>query len=92
MKRKYSKIYCTTSNEHYGFRYNYENNALQWIFNEDMIWNESKNDYDVVILSDWEVASSIGLDLNNWNESPEYWVGKFQNDISEECACEMKYI
>ena len=92
MKRKYSKIYYQGTDKHFGFRYNYENNTLEWVSNWDMVWDELKKEYVEVILSDWKVTSSSGLDLDNWKDNPDYWVDRFQNEISEECAYEAQYI
>lgn len=92
MKNKYSKIYHTSEEKNFGFRYNYETKCLEWVSNWDMVWDGEKKEYIDITLPDWKVTSSIGLSLENWKESPEYWVEQYQSEISEECTYEVQYI
>jgi hypothetical protein len=92
MKRKYSKIYYRSKDKLFGFRYNYENNMLEWVSKWDMVWNKETKEYDDVTLPDWKVTDAVGLSLDNWKDDPDYWVDYYQEQISEECSYELQYI
>lgn len=92
MKTKYSKIYYRGKDKFFGYRYNYENNTLEWVSKWDMVWDDEKKEYIDVTLPEWQVTTSIGLSLDNWKDDPDYWVDRFADEISEECAYEAQYI
>lgn len=92
MKRKYSKVYYRGKEKLFGFRYNFENNTLEWVSKWDMVWNKETKEYDDVTLPDWKVTDAVGLSLDNWKDSPDYWVDYYQEQISEKCSYELQYI
>lgn len=72
MKRKYSKVYYRGKDKLFGFRYNFENNTLEWVSKWDMVWNKETKEYDDITLPDWKVTDAVGLSLDNWKDNPDY--------------------
>lgn len=77
MKNTYSKIHYTGKSHKTGFRYNYEQSTLEWV---------SKYDGPK-----WQVVDCMGLSRANWEDSPQYWVEAYQNQINEEAKWELYF-
>lgn len=88
---KYSRVYKTESGGR--FRYNYDTGMLQYItkptpeiLQENAEWR-SKWRADLWEIVDGEcVIDEIGLFLEDWKESPQYWCEQYDADIHAECA------
>ena len=87
-KKTYSRIYKYEGSK---FRYNYQTNILENVFKDNLQWDEDKQDFikmdkESTKLLEYEVITSQGLSLDNWKDSPEYWVEVFYNKIQEEVS------
>lgn len=94
--KEYSKIYYSVENgkqnKLFGYRYNYKNNTLEYISKYDFRKNPKTGEWEDVTLEEWQVVTSIGLDLENWNDNPEYWIEQYTMEINKECRHEAKYL
>jgi uncharacterized protein YecA (UPF0149 family) len=88
--KKYSKVYLVKGEKHFGYRYNFENCVLEYVSKYD--YRKVDRKFKDVILEDWEVVTSTGLDKEDWNEAPQYWVDYYMSEIAEETAHIAKYI
>jgi hypothetical protein len=92
MSEKYSKVYLSEGTKHFGFRYNYDDAVLEyvtlWDYAKDKITGECVD----ILLDDWDVATSIGLSKENWEDNPQYWIEAYKDEIDEEVACLAEYI
>lgn len=86
--KKYSKIY-SRGNKLFGFRYNYEDNMLEWISKWDLFYNKQTKEYEGITLPNWKVIDALGVDLDDWEDNPDYWVNYYQEKINEGCAFEL---
>ena len=91
MKKKYSKVYLVGGEKHFGYRYNYTDCALEYVSRWDCDFDEN-DDLIEIILDDWVVADSSGLDRENWNENPEYWIEVYKEELNAEARELAKYI
>lgn len=93
---KYSRVYKTESGGR--FRYNYDTGMLQYIqaptpeiLQENAEWR-SKYRGDLWNIVDGEcVIDEIGIFLEDWQESPQYWCEQYEEDINAECAAWLAY-
>jgi len=81
---KHSKIYKAGKRT---FRYNFDNNEL-----EQLDKGKLDSNYDWVITKEWNVSDSIGLMLENWNESPQYWCDYYNEEINDFVRRELNYL
>ena len=83
MFTKYSKIYPSKREKRYKYRYDYENNMLEYITRQDCYINDSGNLINLCFIN-WLVVRSIRLCLDDWELSPEYWVDYYSGEINED--------
>jgi len=88
---KHSKIYLLENDQHIGFRYNYERAVLEYVSKVDIEFDEDDNLIEVE-LPDWKVIDSTGLNRENWEENPEYWIEQYHANIKAETEFEMKFL
>ena len=79
---KYSKIYTVEGSS---FRYNYDECLLEYLSLEEYDFNEN-DELVATKLDEPEVIDAIGLSLADWKESPEYWLGRYKDNLAEEMS------
>lgn len=91
--REYSKIYKAGKRH---FRYNYRRNVLEYVVKEtakrrkeNEEWMQEFNEPMWDFVDGVAVVDSIGLGLDNWKDSPEYWCETYNGELSEELAYQM---
>jgi len=88
--KKYSRVYLSKGEKHFGIRYNYTDAMLEYVSRWDCEFIDGE--LVDVILDDWQVADCIGLSRDEWKEDPEYWVETYRAELDEEAAELAKYI
>lgn len=84
---KYKKVTYSKEYQHDDkiFRYNYQNNTLEYITYTD--YKEDGDDFKEIKLNKPQVINSIGLSLEDWNDGDDdkiYWLEMFNNDMESE--------
>ena len=84
---KYSKIYHASNcdDKKVGFRYNYDSKELEYVSKYGL-----DDDCKQFITKEWIITTSIGLNEDNWKDSPQYWVDSYNGEINEELAYMME--
>lgn len=82
----FSKVYRSKDNKFVGFRYNYTEACLEYVIKYDLVFDDEAGTITEVELSDWDVLDSIGLSRENWEESPEYWMGRYRDELDEQLS------
>jgi hypothetical protein len=76
---KYSKVYKKHDKL---FRYDYTNCTLELIQTHD--WNVDDNDNEITFkLDEARVLDAYGLSLENWQNSKDWWIDTFNDEIEE---------
>lgn len=79
-RKKYSEIYKDEDSGR-SFRYNYENQVLEYLQLYD--YDDNDNKFKLV---EPIVIDSIGLSVSNWKENPQYWIEQYDMQIEEEVS------
>ena len=80
--RKYSKVYLSKRNPHYGYRYDYEHEVLEFVSKSDRYFNGEGKPVDVLFI-DWVVVNSVALARDEWEVAPQYWVDFYSGEVKE---------
>lgn len=90
--REYSKVYKAGKRH---FRYNYRLRVLEYVVKEtakrrreNEEWMQEFNEPMWNFVNGVAVVDSIGLNLDNWRDGPEYWCERYDSELSEELAYE----
>ena len=86
--RKYSRIYPSKRNPHYGYRYDYIHEMLEFVSKLDHYVNGKGKKINVLFVN-WVVISSIPLAFEEWEVAPQYWVDFYSGGVKEKT--DLKY-
>ena len=80
---KYSKVYPSSGEKHFGYRYDYEHEVLERVTRRDSYTGAGGSPVSLMFM-DWVVLHSVNLCQDDWETNPQYWVGYFSGEVKEE--------
>ena len=79
---KYSRVYPSHRNPHFGYRYDYEHEVLEYVSNLDHYFDREGKRIDVSFMG-WVVINAVALSQEEWDVAPQYWIDFYSGDIVE---------
>ena len=79
---KYSEVYPSKRKKHFGYRYDYEHEVLEFVSKADRYVNGEGKTIDVSFVN-WVVLNSVALAQKEWDVAPQYWVDYYSGEAGE---------